>query len=92
MAMAADFALNLGLPSSDIIVALILVQFVAFPTTLMWSKFAYKFGEKNTLLFTISLYLIVIAYSVFLSNAIAGIASFQSNLINYFSHPVSQPF
>ncbi len=70
MAMAADFALNLGLPSSDIIVALILVQFVAFPTTLMWSKFAYKFGEKNTLLFTISLYLIVIAYSVFLSNAI----------------------
>ena len=70
MAMAADFALNLGLPSSDIIVALILVQFVAFPTTLLWSKFAYKFGEKNTLLFTISLYLLVIAYSVFLSNAI----------------------
>ena len=70
MAMAADFALNLGLPSSDIIVALILVQFVAFPTTLLWSKFAYKFGEKNTLLFTISLYLIVIAYSAFLSNAV----------------------
>ena len=70
MAMAADFALNLGLPSSDIIVALILVQFVAFPTTLLWSKFAYKFGEKNTLLFTISLYLLVIAYYAFLSNAI----------------------
>ena len=70
MAMAADFALNLGLPSSDIIVALILVQFVAFPTTLLWSKFAYKFGEKNTLLFTISLYLLVIAYSAFLSNSI----------------------
>ena len=70
MAMAADFALNLGLPSSDVVVALILVQFVAFPTTLLWSRFAYKFGDKNTLLFTISLYLIVIAYSVFLSNAI----------------------
>jgi UMF1 family MFS transporter len=70
MAMAADFALNLGLPSSDVIIALILVQFVAFPTTLLWSKFAYRFGDKNTLLFTISLYLIVIAYSAFLSNAI----------------------
>jgi len=70
MAMAADFALNLGLPSSDVIIALILVQFVAFPTTLLWSKFAYKFGDKNTLLFTIFLYLIVIAYSAFLSNAI----------------------
>ena len=30
----------------------------------------YKFGDKNTLLFTISLYLVVIAYSAFLSNAI----------------------
>jgi len=70
MAMAADFALNLGLPSSDVIVALILVQFVAFPTTLLWSKFAYKFGDKNTLLFTILLYLIVIAYSAFLSDTI----------------------
>ncbi len=70
MAMAADFALNLGLPSSDVIIALILVQFIAFPTTLLWSKFAYKFGDKNTILSTISLYLVVIAYSVFLSNAI----------------------
>ena len=69
MAMAADFALNLGLPSSDVIVALILVQFVAFPTTLLWSKFAYKFGDKNTLLLTIVLYLVVIFYSAFLSNA-----------------------
>lgn len=70
MAMAADFALNLGLPSSNVIVALILVQFVAFPTTLLWSKFAYNFGDKNTLLFTISLYLVVIGYSAFLSNAL----------------------
>ena len=70
MAMAADFALNLGLPSSDVIIALILVQFVVFPTTLLWSKFASRFGDKNTLLFTISLYLIVIAYSAFLSTAI----------------------
>ena len=70
MAMAADFALNLGLPSSDVIVALILVQFVAFPTTLLWSKVAQRIGDKNTLLITIFLYLIVIGYSVFLSNAI----------------------
>ena len=69
MAMAADFALNLGLPSSNVIVALILVQFVAFPTTLLWSKFAYKFGDKNTLFLTIVLYLVVISYSAFLSNA-----------------------
>jgi MFS-type transporter involved in bile tolerance (Atg22 family) len=38
MAMAADFALNLGLPSSDVIIALILVQFVAFSDNLIVVK------------------------------------------------------
>lgn len=70
MAMATDFALNIGLETPDIITALVLVQFVAFPTTLMWSKLAYKFGDKNILLFTIALYLIILAYTAFLSNAI----------------------
>jgi len=70
MAMAADFALNIGLASSDIIIALVLVQFVAFPTTLMWSRLAYRFGDKNILLFTIVLYLIILAYTAFLSNAL----------------------
>jgi UMF1 family MFS transporter len=70
MAMAADFALNLGLPSSDVIIALILVQFIAFPTTLLWSRVAYRIGDKNTLLITIALYLVVVGYSVFLSSAI----------------------
>jgi MFS transporter, UMF1 family len=69
MAMATDFALNIGLKTPDIITALVLVQFVAFPTTLMWSELAYKFGDKNILLFTIALYLIILAYTAFLSNA-----------------------
>ncbi len=69
MAMASDFALNLDLPSSAIIVGLILVQFVAFPSTLMWAWLANKFSDRNILLVTIGLYLLIIAYSVNLSNA-----------------------
>tara|TARA_B100001939_G_scaffold176457_1_gene152005 strand:- start:2518 stop:3759 length:1242 start_codon:yes stop_codon:yes gene_type:complete len=69
MAMASDFALNLDLPSSAIIVGLILVQFVAFPSTLMWAWLANKFSDRNILLVTIGLYLLIIAYSVSLSNA-----------------------
>ena len=34
--LAADFALNVGLKATDVIPALILVQFVAFPATLLW--------------------------------------------------------
>jgi len=92
MAMAADFALNLGLPSSDIIVALILVQFVAFPTTLLWSKVASRIGDKNTLLITILLYLIVVGYSAFLSMLITillylivvGYSAFLSNAMEFY--------
>ncbi len=69
MAMASDFALNLDLPSSAIIVGLILVQFVAFPSTLIWAWLANKFSDRNILLVTIGLYLLIIAYSVNLSNA-----------------------
>ncbi|MEK9649768.1 MAG: MFS transporter [Gammaproteobacteria bacterium] len=70
MAMASDFALNLNLPSSSIIIGLILVQFVAFPSTLIWAWLANKFSDRNILLVTIVLYLLIIAYSVNLSNAI----------------------
>ncbi len=69
MAMASDFALNLNLDSSSIIIGLILVQFVAFPTTIVWSYIADKKGEKNVLYINILVYLALVCYSVFLSNA-----------------------
>ena len=37
VALAATFALNLGLDSSSVIIALLMVQFIAFPSTLMWA-------------------------------------------------------
>ena len=46
MALASTFALNLGLDTSSIIIALILVQFIAFPSTIMWSYIAEKRGDK----------------------------------------------
>ena len=69
MAMASDFALNLNLSSSAVIIGLILVQFVAFPSTLGWAWLASKYSDINILLVTIFLYLLIIAYSVRLSNA-----------------------
>jgi UMF1 family MFS transporter len=69
MAMASDFALNLNLESSSIIIGLILVQFVAFPSTIAWSYIAEKKGEKNVLYVNILGYLALVSYSVSLSNA-----------------------
>tara|TARA_B100000614_G_C14498179_1_gene473504 strand:- start:68 stop:1303 length:1236 start_codon:yes stop_codon:yes gene_type:complete len=69
MVMASDFALNLNLESSSIILGLILVQFVAFPSTIAWSYIAEKKGEKNVLYVNILGYLALVSYSASLSNA-----------------------
>ena len=67
--LASTFALNLGLETSSIIQALILVQFVAFPATLLWGYVANKYGDKLVLYITIASYVCIIIYSTTLSSA-----------------------
>ena len=68
--LASTFALNLGLKTSSIIQALILVQLVAFPATLIWGYVANRFGDKLVLYITISSYIFIIIYSTTLSSAL----------------------
>jgi len=68
--LASTFALNLGLETSSIIQALILVQLVAFPATLIWGYVANRFGDKLVLYITISSYIFIIIYSTTLSRAL----------------------
>jgi UMF1 family MFS transporter len=68
--LASTFALNLGLETSSIIQALILVQFVAFPATLLWGYVANKYGDKLVLYITITSYICIIIYSTTLSSAL----------------------
>ncbi|MBL6818410.1 MAG: MFS transporter [SAR86 cluster bacterium] len=68
--MASTFALNLGLETNAIIQALILVQIVAFPATLIWGYVAGRFGDKLVLYITIISYICIIIYSTTLSSAL----------------------
>jgi len=54
--MAVDFAMAIGMESSDLIKAIILVQFVGFPATLLFIKLAGRFGEKNSILLGVLVY------------------------------------
>ena len=67
--LAADFALNVGLKANEVIPALILVQFVAFPATLFWGYIANKYGDKPVLYITIVFYIFIIFFSTTLSSA-----------------------
>ena len=68
--LASTFALNLGLETSSIIQALILVQLVAFPATLIWGYVANRFGDNLVLYITICSYIFIIIYSTTLSSAL----------------------
>jgi len=56
--MAVDYGISLGFPSKSLIVALLLVQFVAFPSALLYHKFAQKIGVKQ------ALFVAILAYSI----------------------------
>lgn len=54
--MAVDFGSSLGFEASSLIVALLLVQFVAFPAALLYNTFAQSIGVKRALFVAIFAY------------------------------------
>jgi len=66
--MAVDFGTKLGFDSSSLIVALLLVQFVAFPGTLLYHKYAAKVGTKKAVLTAIIAYGIITIFGAFMAN------------------------
>jgi UMF1 family MFS transporter len=86
MALASTFALNLGLASSSVIVGLILVQFVAFPATLIRSRISSRYGDRSVINICIVAYIGIIFYSTTLSSATefyilaAGVGSVQGGI------------
>lgn len=67
--MAVDFGLNIGLESSDLIMALLIIQFLAFPSTLLTYKYGMRIGPKRMILFLIGIYLCVTMYAGFMTSS-----------------------
>ncbi len=65
--MAVDFGLSIGLPSNSLIVALLIVQFVGFPATIMFGKIAKKFGARTGLWIGLSTYILATACAAFMN-------------------------
>ncbi len=55
--MAVNYGTSLGFEPQDLITALLITQFVAFPGTLLFNKFAEKIGIKNGILVAIGAYI-----------------------------------
>ncbi len=57
--MAVKYGTSLGFPSSSLITALLIVQFVAFPAALLYNKFAEKLGVKRAIMIAIGGYSLI---------------------------------
>ena len=67
--MATAYGSDIGLDTSSMITALLLTQFIGFPSTLFFAVYANKFGFKKILSIGISIYILVCFYSAYMTTA-----------------------
>ncbi len=56
--MAVDYGLSIGLPTNSLITALLIVQFVGFPSTLFFGRFGHRYGAKLGLWIALTAYVV----------------------------------
>ncbi|MEN8148129.1 MAG: MFS transporter, partial [Campylobacterota bacterium] len=57
--MAVDYAMAIGFDPNSLILALLLVQFIGFPATLLFAKIAQKYDTKKALFLAIGTYIFI---------------------------------
>ncbi len=66
--MSVDYGLSIGLNSNDLITALLLVQFVAFPAALIFGKLGQKIGAKAGIYIGIFVYIVATVWAYFITS------------------------
>jgi MFS transporter, UMF1 family len=61
--MAVDYGLSLGFSSDSLIVALLITQFVGFPSALVFGTLGERFGARRGIIVGISLYMAVTTWA-----------------------------
>lgn len=64
--MAVDYGMAIGFDSKDLILAILIVQFVGFPATLLFAKLAQVWDTKKAILLAISIYLFITVWAAFM--------------------------
>jgi UMF1 family MFS transporter len=66
--MAVDYGLSLGFESSDLIVALLIVQFVGFPAALLFGKLGERWGVRKSIYLAIAIYMGVTVWGAMMTD------------------------
>jgi UMF1 family MFS transporter len=68
--MAVDYGMSLGLDSNDLLGALLLTQFVAFPAALVFGHLGTRFGPRPGVLLGLAVYVALTVWAYFLDSAL----------------------
>jgi UMF1 family MFS transporter len=68
--MATIYGSGIGIESKDLILALLITQFVGFPSTLLFGKFAVRAGAKRALYTSLAVYTLIVLLGFFMTNAV----------------------
>ncbi len=66
--MAVDYGISIGFNSKDLILALLLIQFIAFPSTIIFAKLGEIWDTKKAILLAIGIYLIIVIWAVIMKS------------------------
>jgi len=66
--MAVDYGISIGFESKDLIVALLITQFVGFPSALGFGYIGNKIGARRAIFIAIAVYLAVSIWASFIQN------------------------
>lgn len=65
--MAIDYGLSIGFESKDLILALLITQFIGFPSAIVMGKIGQKIGSKRTILICIGGYIFIVFWGILMT-------------------------
>jgi MFS transporter, UMF1 family len=67
MKVAIDFGYKIGVGQTDLMIALLLVQFIGFPAALLFGWLGERIGPRRGLLIGIAIYVVVTSWAAFMT-------------------------
>ncbi len=66
--MAVDYGMSLGFNSNDLIVALLITQFVGFPSALAFGKLGQRWNVRKSIYIAIAIYIFITLWGAMMTN------------------------
>jgi MFS transporter, UMF1 family len=68
--MATVYGSSIGIEMGHLITALLITQIVGFPSTLLFGRYAARFGAKKLLYLSLATYILIVTLGFFMENAL----------------------